>query len=143
MAKTPPSKKKPAGGGFDFYDFKAMLEDQYGKQKADFFAMAWRQIEGDLLETASRYSKLVDWCSKEIQQSSALINAFSPADKNDSYTNGFFKVWLDQVHYVAELVYLRGLLVDSRTTNEQRTNIEYTICKRYGVRYNEYLEDYV
>lgn len=141
--KTPFNKNDNMGGGFDFYDFKNALAKQYGKQNAEFFAMAWRQMEGVLLEQASRFSKLVDWCDKEIRQAGGIINVFSPADKTADYTTEHAKLWREQVHYVAELVYFRGLLLDHRTTNKQRENIEYTICKLYGIHYSEHLEDYV
>ena len=137
------NNREQAGGGFDFYDFKAALEKQYGKQNAEFFAMAWRQMEGDLLEQSKRFSKLLDWCDKEIRQASIGVNVFSPADKTEDYTQGNVQLWRSSVHYLAELVYFRGVLMDSRTTNEQRQNIEYTICKLYGIAYNETLGDYV
>ena len=80
--KTPFNKNGNTGGGFDFYDYKNALAKQYGKQNAEFFAMAWRQMEGALLEQASRFTKLVDWCDKEIRQAGAIINTFSPADND-------------------------------------------------------------
>ena len=132
-----------AGGGFDFYDFRAALEKQYGAQKAEFFAMAWREQAGALLEQASRFEKLADWCDKEIRQASIGVNVFSPADKTDDYTKGNAQIWRSSIHYLAELIYFRALLMDNRTTNEQRQNIEYTICKLYGIAYNKTLGDYL
>ena len=143
MEKTLFNKNGNTGGSFDFYDFKNALAKQYGKQNAEFFAMAWRQMEGVLLEQASRFSKLVDWCDKEIRQAGGIINVFSPADKTADYSTAQAKLWREQVHYVAELVYFRGLLLDNRTTNEQRKNIEYTIEKLYGIKYSEELNDYL
>jgi hypothetical protein len=131
------------GGGFDFYDFKKALALQFGKQNAEFFAMAFREQAGAFLEQSSRFSKLVDWCDKEIRRAGAILNIFSPADKTDEYTTAQVKLWRDQVDYVAELVYFRELLVNHNTTTAQRENIEYTICKLYAVHYDEYLGDYV
>ena len=131
------------GGGFDFYDLKNALAKQYGEQNAAFFAMALNEQAGAFLETASRFSKLVDWCDKEIKQAGAIINTFSPADKTTDYTQAQAKLWREQVHYLAELVYYHALLTDHRTTTAQRQNIEYTICKLYGINYDEYLGDYV
>lgn len=141
--KTHFNKNSNTGGGFDFYDFKNALAKQYGKQNAEFFAMAWRQMEGALLEQASRFTKLVDWCDKEIRQAGGIINTFSPADKTVDYSTAQAKLWREQVHYAAELVYFRALLLDNRTSNEQRENIEYTICKLYEIHWNEQLGDYV
>lgn len=141
--KSPFNKSGNSGGGFDFYDFKTALAKQYGVQNAEFFAAAWRELSDVCFEIASRYSKLVAWCDKEIRQAGGIINAFSPADKTADYTTEQAKLWREQVHYVAELVYFRGLLLDHRTTNKQRENIEYTICKLYGIHYSEHLEDYV
>ena len=118
------------GGGFDFYDFKKLLTEQYGKQNAEFFAAAFRDKAGEFLEQSSRFSTLVDWCDEEIRKAAALVNVFSPADKADDYTQAQAKLWREQLHYVAELVYFRGILLDHRTTHEQRQNIEYTISKK-------------
>ncbi len=137
------SKNKNVSGGFGFDEFKTALAKQYGKQNAEFFAMAWRQIEGAFLEQASRFSKLVAWCDKEIGQASGIINVFSPADKTADYTTGKAKLWMEQVHYIAELVYFREILLDDRTTTEQRENVENTIEKLYGVRYSEDYKDYI
>lgn len=142
-AKTPFNKNDSSGGGFDFYDFKKALARQFGAQNAEFFAMAFHEQAGVFLETASRFSKLVNWCEKEIRQAGGLINCFSPADKTTDYTQAQAKLWREQVHYIAELVYFHALLIDHRTTTEQRQNIEYTICKLYGIHYSEHLEDYV
>lgn len=133
----------PPGGGFDFYDFKKALQGQFGEQNAAFFEMAFREQAGAFLEQASRFSKLAEWCEKEIKLAGDIINTLSPADKTDGYTVELLKTFREQVHYVAELVYFHGLLLDHRTTTEQRENIEYTICKLYGVHYNEDLGSYV
>ena len=142
MTKKSHSDNKTCGG-FDFYDFKKALAEQYGDRNAEFFAMAFRQVSGDLLEQASRYNRLVDWLDKEMRQAGGIINAFTPAAKTDDYTQAQAKLWREQVHYFAELLYFRGLLLDNRTSNEERQNIEYTLEKIYGVKYDEYLEDYV
>ena len=130
-------------GGFDFYDFKQALAAEYGERSAEFFAAAFRQLSGELLTQTNKYTRLVDWMDKEIRNAGGLINAFSPAAKMDDYTQAQALLWREQVHYIAELVYFRGILLDNRTSNQERQNVEYTVCKLYGIRYNEYLEDYV
>ena len=143
MTKQPPFNTNcPQGGGFDFYDFKKALSDKYGDMFSEFFSMAFRDMSGEFLEQSSRFCKLVDWCDNEIRKMGAMANIFSPADKTEKYTESDFKLWRENIHTAAELVYLRALLLDHRTTTEQRQNIEYTICKLYGIHYSEYLEEY-
>ena len=137
------NESKQPCGGFDFYDFKKALTETYGERTAEFFAAAFRQVGGELLEQASRYNSLIDWLDNEIRQAGGIINAFSPASKTEDYTTEHAKLWREQVHYVAELVYFRGLLIDNRTSNQERQNVEYTVCKLYGIKYNEYLGGYV
>lgn len=137
------SKNNEKAAAFDFYDFKKALAERYGEQNAEFFAMALHEQAGEFLEQSSRFSKLAEWCEKEMRQAGAVLNVFSPADKNADYTQERAKMWLENVHYFAELTYFHGILLDHRTTTAQRENIEYTICKLYGVHYNEYLGDYV
>lgn len=132
-----------AGGGFDFYDFKRALVAQFGEQNANFFAMALHEQAGVILEQSSRFSKLADWCSKEIRQAGAILNTFSPLDKTQNYTQEQAKIWREQLQYAAELVYFYTMLCDRRTTNKQRENIEYAINKFYGIHYSEALGDYV
>ena len=135
--------KENAGGGFDIYDFKREMRAQYGELFAEYFTAAVKASAGEWLSNASRFAKLVAWCDKEIRRTGGIINVFSPADKTADYTNENFKLWREQVHYLAELLYFHDLLIDERTTNEQRQNIEYTICKLYGIHYSQDLEDYV
>lgn len=132
-----------AADPFDFMNFKKALIKQYGAIQGEFLSKAINEQYGDFLEQSSRFFKLVQWCENEIKQAGAIINVFTPADKTDFYTTADFKTFREQVQTVGELVYYHALLLDSRTTTAQRENIEHTICKVYGVKYNEYLGVYL
>ena len=142
-SKSHSEQLKKQGGGIDFETFKKALSKQFGKQNAEFFAMAIRDNQEVLLEQSSRFTKLADWLEKEIRQTGQIINVFSPADKTEDYTQGQAFLWREQIRYIAELIYFYELLIATRTTTEQRENIEYTVCKLYGIHYSEFLEDYV
>lgn len=129
--------------GLDINALKQALTQHIGWQNAEFFAMAIHNKQGEYLEETSRFSRLVDWCDNEIRQAGIVLNVFSPADKTKDYTQANFNLWRENIHIIAELLYFRELLVDSRATTEQRNNIEYTICKLYGIHYNEELGGYV
>lgn len=136
-------EEQDKGGGFDFYDFKNALRKEFGERIGEFLSMEFRSVAGEFLNTASRYSKLVDWCDNEIRNANTVIDTLSPVDKDNSYTTATANLWREQLHYVAELVYFRELLLDNRTTTKQRADIEYFLCKIYGIHYNESLCDYV
>ena len=128
---------------FDFYDFKAALAAEYGETIAQFYATMWKENAGAFLEQSSKFARLVEWIDKELRVYAQLVNVFSPADKTKDYTTSEFSQWREQVHYVAELIYFRGMLLDGRTTTEQRQNISYTMQKIYGIEYNEEIGGYV
>lgn len=132
-----------AAAPFDFYDFKKALTKQYGAMYAEMFARTMQEQAGEILTLASRFEKLVSWCDNEIRTAARVVNSFCPADKTTDYTQAQAKIWREELQHVAELVYFRGLLMDCRTTSKQRENIEYTLNKLYGVKYSEYLGDYV
>ena len=128
---------------FDFYDFKTALAAEYGATMAEFYAAMWKEAQGEFLEQSSKFAQLVEWIDKELRIYAPLVNAFSPADKTTDYTTTDLKNWREQVHYVAELIYFRGVLLDSRTTTEQRRNIDYTMCKIYGIKYDDEIRGYL
>lgn len=109
----------------------------------DYFSYAWREKIGEMLTTESKYTKLVQWLEKEIEQELSMVNIFCPADRTDDYTNGFFKTYMEHMQGLAVKIHARELLLDSRTTTQMRENIEYTICKVYNVHYSDFLNDYV
>lgn len=109
----------------------------------EYYSCAWRENIKELLETESKYTKLVKWLDGEIEQRLLMINVFCPADRNENYTNNDFKIYSEQMKDLAIMVHCKELLNDERTTTKMRESIEYTICKIYGVHYSEYLKEYV
>lgn len=124
-------------------EYGQAMQEEFSKNNDKFFSFAWREAESEILEKASRFEKLAVWLDKEIELCSDLINIFCPADKTEIYTNSMKEEYLSQVQKFAVLIHLRELLIDSRTTNKQRENIEYTLEKLYGVRYSKEFEDFI
>lgn len=119
------------------------IENELNKSFITYFSYAWREKVDEMLTTESKYSKLVDWINKEIEEKMSTANVFSPADKNIDYTNDYFRTFRELLSDVALLIYFRELLLDSKSTTGMRENLEYAIEKVFNVHYSEYLEDYV
>ena len=120
-----------------------VIEKELKKGFIEYFSYAWREkINESLLEEESKYSRLVEWISSEIEQRVSIVNVFCPADKNENYTNNYFSTYMDQMKELAVLIHFRELLLDKRTTTQMRENIEYTVEKVFGVHYNDYLKIY-
>ena len=119
------------------------IENELNKSFITYFSYAWREKVDEMLTTESKYSKLVSWINKEIEEKMSTANVFSPADKNVDYTNDYFRTFRELLNDTALLIYFRELLLDSKSTTEMRGNIEYAIEKVFHVHYSEYLEDYV
>lgn len=109
----------------------------------EYFSYAWREKVDEMLTTESRFTKLVEWLDKEIRQKLSLVNMFCPADRIDGYTNQNFQTYSEQIKDIAVMTHCRELLLDSRSTTQMRENIEYTVCKVYGIHYSEFLNAYV
>lgn len=109
----------------------------------EYFSYAWREKVNEMLTEESRYTKLVQWLDKEIEQTLSIVNVFCPADKTESYTNKFFQTYLEQMKNFAVMIHFRELLLDEKTTTKMRENLEYTVCRLYGIHYSEFLNDYV
>lgn len=119
------------------------LSDAFKESGEQFSEFLWRDNIGEMIESQKRYSRLVEWIERQIDICMLRININTPANKSEDYTNGKFSDYLEDLKDVALLVNCKELLKDERTSREQRGNIEYTLCKIYGVHYSEYLEDYV
>ena len=122
------------------------VEKEIGKSKDEYFSYAWREKLGELgefLAEESKYSQLVKWIDKELEQCNSLKNIFSPADKDEKTTRAMVNTYLELMQKLAVLVHCRELLLDSRSTTKMRENIEYTICKLYRVHYSEQLKEYI
>lgn len=119
------------------------IENSIRENLGFYFSSAWRDKIGDMLEEESKYARLAEWVNKEIERCVKLVNAFCPADKDEAYTNGFANTYLSQMQKLGVLVHCRLLLYDDRTTLEMRENIEYTLCKLYGIKYSTMLKEYI
>jgi uncharacterized membrane protein YebE (DUF533 family) len=118
------------------------IENELNKSFIEYFSYAWRENLDEMLTTESKYSKLVQWLNNEIEKRVSVMNCFSPADYDD-YTSEFYKAFREQLSDISFMIYLRELLLDSKTTRKMRENIENTIEKVFNVKYSEQLKDYI
>ncbi len=109
----------------------------------EYFSYAWREKVDEMLKEESRYSKLVKWLDKEIEETVSLINVFCPADRSEDYTNDYFRTYKELMQNLAIMIHCRELLLDERTTTKMRENIEYTVCKLFNIHFSEFLNNYV
>lgn len=121
----------------------AVLSDEFKKIGEQFSEFLWKEKLGEMIETQRRFVRLIEWIDREIEVSGLSIDISAPMNKDKNYTKGDMAAYLDGIQRFAVLVHSRELLLDDRTSGEQRKNIEYTLEKLYGVHYDEYLEDYV
>ena len=120
-----------------------VLEGEIRKGLDGYYSCAWRDKLGKLLESESRYVALAKWAKEKRDFNEGLMHTFSPADRDDGYTRGMLNTYLECAQKVCVLTHLYELLIDGRTTDAMRENIEYTLCKVYGLRYSEYLKEYI
>lgn len=119
------------------------IEKELNNSFIQYFSYGWREKISEILTTETKYSKLIERINKEIEDKISMANVFCPADKTEDYTNDFFRNYMDAMRDFAVLIHLRELLLDERTTTQMRENIEYTIEKVFGIKYNKFFEDYV
>ena len=123
--------------------FLSYLEDSMIENNLEFMNFALKEQVTNFLEQNSKYAKLVEWLDSEIEFYKNNMVAFNPSLRNDDYINAYFKNYDEACKNIAMLLNLRFILVNKHCTNEMRENIEYTICKVFGVHYNDNLEAYV
>lgn len=119
------------------------IKNQFSKKQSVFFEYAWRDTLGEILEKESKYEKLIEWIDKELELCGDVANVLSPADKTESTTLAMMNTYKELMQKIAVLVHNREVLLDNRTTNKMRDNIEYTLCKFYNIHYNKELNCYV
>lgn len=119
------------------------IERELNGSFIQYFSYAWREKVNEMLTTESKYSKLVDWLNKEIENRLSTVYIFSPADRTEDYKTEFYRTFREQLSDISFMIYLRELLLNEKSTTQMRENIEYTICKVFGTKYSEYLEDYI
>lgn len=108
-----------------------------------FFDFVWRNKIENILTEESRFSALANWCETELKLREKILQCFNPADKTDKYSIADFQNFQKQLNEIAMLIWARETLLDSHCTEEQRTNVEYTICKIFVIRWCEQLKTYV
>lgn len=121
----------------------SIIQDELSKNEDEFFSYAWREKLGEMLKEESKYCRLIEWINGELEQCKVGINVFCPADKQEDYTKQYANTYLLSMQKFAVLLHFRALLLDRRTTIKMRENIEYTLCKLYGIHYSEELNCYV
>lgn len=119
------------------------IEKEFLKSRNEYFNYAWREKLDGIIADENKYCALLDWICNKVYASQSVIDAFSPADRTQQYTNSFFGIYADACRDVAMLLHLKGIIKDVRCTTEMRDNVEYVICKIYGVHYNKELGIYV
>jgi hypothetical protein len=119
------------------------IKKEFAKHEKAYFEYAWREKIGEMLESESKYEKLVEWIDKELDFTSSIVGVFSPADRNEKTTIAMVNTYRNLMEKIAILIHCRELLLDRRSTTKMRENIEYTLCKFYNIKYSEELKIYV
>lgn len=127
----------------DSCDLIKAIELEYRKSKDMYFGYAWREKINEILSNESKYARLVEWINERIDFNREVIDLFNPADRTEIYSNGFFKTYCNACKELAMLINFKEIILDNRCTTKMRENVEYVICKVFGVYYNETLGCYV
>lgn len=91
----------------------------------------------------SKQDKLIKWLNKKIEEKMLSVNKFLFVNRDDKEYDNLLDNSREQLSDISFMIYLRELLLDEKSTTQMRENIEYTICKVFGTKYSEYLEDYI
>ena len=122
------------------------IEYELKKGFSEYFSYEWRDrigdSIGDMLDTNSRFVKLAEWFQREINLRIPSINVLCPADRETYYTVGIFRTYKETMADMAIMIHFRELLLDNRTTDKMRGEIEYAAGRIFGVRYNEITDSY-
>ena len=120
-----------------------LIEKRMIKENEIFFSYSWREKIDEWLTNESRFARLVEWINERIESNYTTIDVFNPADKDETFTGDRMKLYLNACQEVAMLMNAKHIILDNRCTTKMRENWEYTICKLFGVHYNEQLGCYV
>lgn len=107
-----------------------------------FFENTWRSAIENNVKQVIELDKLVKWIDGRLADCEIPLLYFCPADKTDKYTNGMFCSFKGALGEWALLKAMRNLLTCPLCTDAQRQNIEYTLKKEYGLRYNPIMQVY-
>lgn len=119
------------------------IKESVEKQIGYFFEPAWKRNCGEMLKEESKFAKLVDFLQRKIDLCEKALPCFSPVYRYEGYSAAYYKEYRQLLGELAFLIVLKEHLLDNRTSEEMRANIEYTICKEYSVHYSEELKEYV
>lgn len=119
------------------------IEKAIKRELGEYYHCAWREKIVEMVENEEREKQLVEWIKNEIEIAVKVANVVCPADMDKKYTDKDFALYLEQMQKIAVLSHFKTLLLHFYTTNEMRKNIEYTIGKIYGVKYDETMNSYV
>lgn len=113
------------------------IKNIFKENNQEFFSYAWRENVENFLSAENRYTQLIDWINQQLETEFVVINVFNPSDKDESYTQGYIKNYLEACQNVAMLVNAKTIILDEKCTTEMRKNWEYTICKLFNLEYNK------
>lgn len=108
-----------------------------------FLPSVWTEAVVSAAERQNRWGKLVAWTDRRLDELAVATNVMTPANRDEDYKKRDLDGWLDNMKDIAVLTSCELILLDEKATEAQRENIEYTLEKLFGVRWSEYLNDYV
>lgn len=121
-----------------------VIEKELSESNAVYLKTLCKEKLGSFLEETSRFTKLVKWIDKERDLLKISISLFTPAWRDgQEYKKSYFNNYMNALKDWAFLTAMKDLLVSDGTSNNDRNNIEYTLCKIYNIHYSEQLKIYV
>lgn len=106
-----------------------------------YFAYAWEQDIGNLIEDMEKFTALIKWIDVEIEIRANVLPVISPANimSNDGDLRLFF-LWCQEI---AVLTACKTEISHGGCSTMQRNNWETCICKTFNVKYNEKLKTFI
>lgn len=132
----------------DSINFRIKLEDEYKKlfkkNNLHFFSYAWRENVNEFLSSESRYSRLIEWINKEIENCFDYINIFNPSDwvGDKVFTVEMMNTYLEKCMKVSFLINAKTIILDNKCTTDMRKKIEYALCKMFNIKYSKEFDSY-
>ena len=108
-----------------------------------FLPSVWTEAVVKAAEKQNRWGKLIAWIDRRLDDLAIVTNVMTPANRDGDYKKRDLDDWLDNMKDIAVLTSCELILLDEKATEAQRENTEYTLEKLFGVRWDEYLNDYV
>ena len=124
-------------------DLVDAIEKRLKKEGNLFLPSVWTEAVVKAAEKQNRWGKLIAWIDRRLDDLAIVTNVMTPANRDGDYKKRDLDDWLDNMKDIAVLTSCELILLDEKATEAQRENIEYTLGKLFGVRWDEYLNDYV